>query len=78
VVLDWVGVDEGITLALVTTVARTGVALLVALLATEGNELEFDAVDDDKTLESAKVGGRIALEGLTSAPIPQGISESSG
>jgi hypothetical protein len=57
----------------------TGVALPVVLLVTTANVLlEFDTMDDAKKIEEAKDGRASALLGLTSSPVPQGMSVPSG
>lgn len=83
VLVDWVGLVEGVDnditgLEVATTVARDGVALPVVLLTALVDKLEFDAMDDGIETEEAKGGAGTTSEGLTSAPVPQGISEPSG
>ena len=77
---DGLAEDKGIIgLALVTMAVRDGAALLMVLATIKGAELEFDAVDDGiERPEETKDGKGTTSEGLSSAPLPQGILEPSG
>jgi len=82
--VDWpVGlaeVDEDTTgVAVVPADVMIGAPALVLLSMTEA-VLEFAAIDDDNDIEEllAKDGGGTESEGLTRAPVPQGIGEPSG
>ena len=70
--------DVTASAALPLTVPLTLPLTLPAALVLAADVLEFDAMDDDDELEESKDGGAIASEGLTSAPVPQGIAEPSG
>jgi len=73
-------VDEDTTgVAVVPADVMIGAPALVLLSMTEA-VLEFAAIDDDNDIEEllAKDGGGTESEGLTRAPVPQGIGEPSG